>query len=86
MGPWLTAALALITQACLDWECYFQAFKTACMVALWKPEKGDYQKPKFWRPIALLETLGKMVKAIIAACIQDFAESMNLLPEAQMRV
>ena len=81
MGPRLAAALALITQACLDWECYSRAFKAARTVALWKPGKGDYQEPKSWRPIALLETLGKVVEATIAARIRDFAESMNLLSE-----
>ena len=69
MGPQLVAALILIIQACLDWEYYSQAFKTACTVALWKPEKGDYQVPSFWRLIALLETLRKMVDAVIAAHI-----------------
>ena len=53
-------------------------------MALQKPGKGDYQAPKSWRPIALLETLGKVVEAVIAARIRDFAESMGLLPEAQM--
>ena len=85
MGPQLVAALTLVTQACLDWEYYPQAFKTARTVALWKPGKGDYQMPSSWRPIALLETLGKVVEAVIAARIRDFAESMGLLPEAQMR-
>ena len=61
-----------------------QVFKTARTVALRKPGKGDYQTPKAWRPIALLETLGKVIEAIIAARIRDFAESMGLLPEAQM--
>ena len=84
MGPQLAAALALVTQACLDWEYYPRAFKTARTVAFRKPGKGDYQAPKSWRPIALLETLGKVVEAIIATRIRDFAESMGLLPEAQM--
>ena len=34
MGPQLVAALTLVIQACLDWEYYPQAFKTACTVAL----------------------------------------------------
>ena len=84
MGPRLAAALALITQACLDWEYYPQTFKTARTVALRKPGKGDYQTPKSWRPIALLETLGKVVETVIAARVRDFAESKGLLPEAQM--
>ena len=84
MGPQLAAALALITQACLDWEYYPRVFKTARTVALRKPGKGDYQTPKAWQPIVLLGTLGKVVEAVYAVCIQNFAESMGLLPEAQM--
>lgn len=61
-----------------------QKFKTARTVALHKPGKGDYQLPKAWRPIALLETVGKVIEAVIAACIHNFAECMGLLPEAQM--
>ena len=59
MGPRLAAALTLVTQACLDWEYYPQTFKAARTVTLWKPGKGDYQAPKSWRPIALLETWGR---------------------------
>ena len=40
--------------------------------------------PRSWRPITLLKTLGKMIEAVIAVRVQDFAESMGLLPEAQM--
>ena len=69
MSPQLAPALALITQVCLDWEYYSQAFKTACTVALWKPEKSDYQASKSWQPIALLETLEKIVETVIAAHI-----------------
>ena len=84
MGPRLAAALSLITQACLDWEYYPTAFKTARTVVLRKPGKGDYQVPKAWRPVALLETLGKVVESVIAYCVRGFAKSMGLLPEAQM--
>ena len=84
MGPQLTAALTLITQSCLDWEYYPQAFKTARTIALRKPGKGDYQAPKSWRPIALLETLGKVVESVIAVRIREFAESAGLLPDTQM--
>lgn len=58
MGHRLAAALALVTLACLDWEYYPWTFKTVCTVALRKPGKDDYQAPKSWRPIALLEILG----------------------------
>ena len=77
MAPQLVAALTGSTIP-------GRAFKTARTVALRKPGKGNYQAPRSWQPITLLETLGKVVEAGIAARIQDFAESMDLLPEAQM--
>ena len=84
MGPQLAAALTLITQACLDWEYYPQAFKTARTRALRNLGKGDYQAPKSWRPIALLETLGKVVESVIAVRIREFAGTAGLLPGTQM--
>ena len=56
------------------------------MIALQKSEKSDYQASKFWQLITLLKTLGKMIETIIATCIQNFAKSMSLLSETQMRV
>lgn len=84
MGPWLVDALHQIAQACLDWEYYPKVFKVARTVALRKPGKGDYQAAKAWRPIALLETVGKVIEAVIATKIRDFAEDNQLLPDAQM--
>ena len=86
MSPQLMAALILITQICLDWKYYSQIFKTVFTVALQKPEKNDYQMPSSWWLITLLKILEKMIETVIAVCIQNCAESMNLLPEAQMRV
>lgn len=80
----MAAALTLITQACLDWEYYPQAFKTVRTIALRNLGKGDYQAPKSWRLIALLETLGKVVESVIAVRIREFAETAGLLPDTQM--
>ncbi|OJJ88808.1 uncharacterized protein ASPGLDRAFT_91047, partial [Aspergillus glaucus CBS 516.65] len=61
LGRPLAAALAALTQGCWDWEYFPKVFKTARTVVLRKPGKTDYQNPGAWRPIALLETLGKVV-------------------------
>ena len=42
------------------------AFKRATTVILRKPKKADYSNPKIYRLIALLNTLGKALKAVIA--------------------
>lgn len=57
--------------------------KTACTVMLKKPGKGDYTSPSAYRPIALLNTLGKVLEAVISNRIKFIAETYNLLPDTQ---
>ncbi|KAF4211069.1 hypothetical protein CNMCM5878_003191 [Aspergillus fumigatiaffinis] len=44
------------------------------------PRKDDYTQPKAYRPIALLNTLGKALEAIIANRLAYIADSHQLLP------
>lgn len=48
-----------------------------------KPGKGDYTSPSAYRPIALLNTLGKVLEAVISNRIKFIAETYNLLPDTQ---
>ena len=48
-----------------------------------KPGKSDYTDPAAYRPIALLNTLGKVLESIVATRLKDLAERNNLLPESQ---
>ena len=50
-----------------------------------KPAKPDYKELKAWRPITLLNTLGKALEAIITWRIRYIAEHYNLLPQVQHR-
>ena len=61
-----------------------QHFKDSVTVALRKPGKGDYTTPKSYRPIALLNTVGKLLEFIIAKRISAVAEKLNLLPPTHM--
>ena len=45
-----------------------------------KPSKPDYTDPKAYRPIALLNTLGKALEAIIVKRVRYLAETYTLLP------
>ena len=60
-----------------------KAFRTAITVVLKKPGKPSYSDPAAYRPIALLNTLGKVLEAIIARRISNLAERYNLLPDEQ---
>ena len=46
--------------------------------------KTDYTTPKAYRPIALLNTIGKALESIIAEKIAFLTEAFKLLPESQM--
>jgi hypothetical protein len=53
-------------------------------VVLRKPQKLDYTKLGAYRPIALLNTVGKVLKALVAKRLSREAEQRNLLPPSQM--
>lgn len=50
-------------------------------VVLRKPGKDNYTAHHSYRPIALLSTLGKVLKAIIAARISYLEQAEHLLPD-----
>jgi ribonuclease HI len=55
-------------------------FKKTITVALRKPGKDDYTQPKSYRPIALLNTIGKALEAIAANRLAYLADTHHLLP------
>jgi len=83
VGDIIAPTLAAIAQACLETQYHPTLFKTATTVILRKPHK-DYTDIKSYRPIALLNTLGKIVETIAADRIRSILEDNNLLPETQM--
>ena len=50
-----------------------------------KLEKSDYTNPSAYRPIALLNTLGKVLEAVISNRIKFIAETHDLLSDTQYR-
>jgi hypothetical protein len=66
---------------------YFpRRFKIAKITVLPKPNKTIAQKatPGAWRPISLLNTVGKVVKAAFARRITNVAKAKHLLSDRQM--
>ena len=84
IGEPLVQAMRSLTQACWDWEYVPKPFRTARTVALRKAGKKNYSEAKMWRPVALLNTLGKITEAVTARYLQELAERHSLLPETQM--
>ena len=62
---------------------YFPApFKTALVALIPKPQK-DLTDPKSYRPISLLETIGKIFERIINTRLRWYLENHNLLSDKQ---
>lgn len=66
--------------ACLEQGYCAAHFKETVTVVLRKPGKEDYSQPKSYRPIALLNTLGKVLDGVIANRLAYLADTFQLLP------
>ena len=49
-----------------------------------KPGKASYKTASLWRLIALLKTIGKVIKKVMAKQIREAAKARNLLPLSQI--
>lgn len=58
-------------------------WKSAVMVVLPKPHKPDYAAPRAYRPIQLLECLGKLVEKIVARRLMFDCAKHSLMPPEQ---
>lgn len=76
----LVPQLRLIFQAVLDLGTYIDKWKIFDTVVLRKPAKPSYSVPKAYRLVALLNTIPKLLAAIIAEDISYMAEKYELLP------
>jgi ribonuclease HI len=59
-------------------------FRQSTTIVLRKPGKDDYTVPKAYRPIALLNTIGKLMDSIIARRISYVTETHQLLPSTHI--
>ena len=79
--PLIECHLQTLMQATLNLGYFPKSLKTSTTIVLRKPTKRDYTKAKAYRPIALENTLGKILESIIATTISYLTETHNLLPE-----
>ncbi|KAM4061929.1 reverse transcriptase (RNA-dependent DNA polymerase) [Hirsutella rhossiliensis] len=59
-------------------------WRTAKIIPLRKPDKGDYTLAKAWRPISLLSTLGKILEAVVAERISYAVEAQGFCPRTTL--
>ena len=83
IGSTIAKPLATLTEA--SWRCghHPQPFRVSKTIPLKKPKKPDYHAPKAWRPVALMNTLGKIMEKVLAARLRDATETHQLLPQTQ---
>jgi hypothetical protein len=72
-------------QACLNQEVHSKTFKKTTIVILRKNNNKNYLNLKLYRFIALLNILGKALKAVISNRLYFLAETHALLPNTQMK-
>jgi hypothetical protein len=84
LGSPLVSFLKPLFQACIDFSYHPTAFCHCSTVPLRKPGKGDYSAPGAWQLIALLNTLGKVLRSVIARQISSLSEEHSLLPAQHM--
>jgi hypothetical protein len=58
-------------------------WREANIIVLRKPGKPDHSIPGAYRPISLLNTLGKLLEAVVARRLSYLAEKHGLLPDTQ---
>jgi hypothetical protein len=59
-----------LTNACFEQGHWPTFFKESLSVIIPKPGKLSYAVPKVFRPIVLLNTMGKLIKKCVSNCIQ----------------
>jgi len=73
-----------IVNACINLGYWPNYFKKSTMIVIPKPNKLLYNLPKSFRPIVLLNTLGKLIKKIIGERIQFHITSNNFIHLSQL--
>jgi hypothetical protein len=71
--------------ACLTYGCFSTAFKQLITVVLPKSNKKNYSQAKSYRPIVLLNCLGKLLEKIIATQMQFDTQACGLTDKLQFR-
>ena len=73
-----------IADACINLGHWPKYFKFSTTVVIPKPNKTSYDNPKAFRPIVLLNTLGKLVEKVIAERLQFIVASNNFIYPSQL--
>jgi len=78
--PSLSDEIVTLMQRSLDEAELPLLWKEATIIPLRKAGKDDYTSAKSYRPISLLQTISKVLEAVIAERISYLVETHELLP------
>ncbi|KAB5587878.1 Reverse transcriptase from mobile element jockey protein [Ceratobasidium theobromae] len=77
------ALFTRLYNACIQLRYHPVCLRNALISPIPKPNRYDMASPKSYRPIALLETLSKLLEKIVAKRITAMAGRLNLIPPDQ---
>ena len=73
-----------IADACINLEHWLEYFKISSTIIIPKPNKPLYDQPKAFHPIVLLNTIGKLIKKVVADRLQFTVTSNNFIYPSQL--
>ena len=73
-----------IANTCFDLSHWPNHFKKSTTIVIPKPNKPSYDSLKSFRPIVLLNTLGKLIEKVIGERLQFQAISNNFIHQSQL--
>jgi len=73
-----------IANVCIDLGYWSSHFKRSTIIVISKPNKQSYNFPKLFRPIVLLNTLGKLIEKVISEKLQFLTASNNFIHPSQL--
>ena len=76
--------MAGISTVSLDLGYHLKRRRSAKIVVLRKPGKSDYSIPEAYHPFSLLNTVSKLLEAVMARRLSYLSEKRNLLPDTQL--
>ena len=73
-----------IANTCIELGYWPSHFKRSTMIVILKLNKKSYYSPKLFRPIALLNTVGKLIEKVIRERLQFNTASNNFIHPSQL--
>ena len=73
-----------MANACINLGYWLLHFKISNMIVIPKPNKKSYDSPKSFRPIVLLNTMGKLTEKVIGERLQFHSVSNNFIYLSQL--